>query len=92
MARLKEYQDYKTYQEILRKLVGTIQKLEEDWKPFMSPQVATTLEVSSPCILFVLIRTSQEIKYPKPTPISTTKSPSGGAGGMGSGPDSGLKT
>ncbi|MBW0490925.1 hypothetical protein O181_030640 [Austropuccinia psidii MF-1] len=92
MTNLKEYKDYKTYQEAPRKMVGTLQSLEEDWQPCISPQVSSTMEVSSPCIPCVPIRTIQALNYPKPTLISTTTSPSGGAGRMGSGSCSGLKT
>ncbi|MBW0472351.1 hypothetical protein O181_012066 [Austropuccinia psidii MF-1] len=93
MAFLKEYQDYKTKQEAFRKMVGTLQSLEEDWQPFISSQVASQMEASSPCIPCVLINTSQAINYPKPASIATTNtSPSGGTRVMGSGTGSGLKT
>ncbi|MBW0494884.1 hypothetical protein O181_034599 [Austropuccinia psidii MF-1] len=92
MASLKEYQDYKTYQESFRKMVGTLLSLEKDCPPCISPQVASTMEVSSHCIPCVLIRTSHIISYPKTTPNSTTTILSGGARGMGSGPGSRHKT
>ncbi|MBW0540581.1 hypothetical protein O181_080296 [Austropuccinia psidii MF-1] len=72
MASLKEYQDYKTYQEAFRKMVGTLLSLKKYWPPCILPQVASTMEVSSHCITCVLIKTSHIINYPKTTPIATT--------------------
>ncbi|MBW0557904.1 hypothetical protein O181_097619 [Austropuccinia psidii MF-1] len=83
---------YKTHQEIIRKMAGTFSSSEEDWQPCISPQVSSEMEVSSPCIPCVLIRTSEAFNYPKSTSISTTTSLSGGARRMGSGSGSGLKT
>ncbi|MBW0495816.1 hypothetical protein O181_035531 [Austropuccinia psidii MF-1] len=91
MASLKEYQDYKSDQETLKKSFGTLVSLEEDWKPCISSQFASTMEVSSPCVPCVLVRTSQAINYPKLSSVATTTNISGGEGGMGSSSGSGLK-
>ncbi|MBW0476274.1 hypothetical protein O181_015989 [Austropuccinia psidii MF-1] len=92
MASLKEYKEYKTHQEAFRKMVGTLSSLEEDWSPCISPQVALEMEVSSPCIPLVIIRTIQAVKYLKWKSNATTTSSSGGARRMGSGSGYGLKT
>ncbi|MBW0559585.1 hypothetical protein O181_099300 [Austropuccinia psidii MF-1] len=92
MASFQEHQDNKTHPEIIRNMVGTLLSSEEDWQPCISPQVASAMEVSSPCIPCVLIRTSEAFNYLKSTSISTTTSLSGGARRMGSGLGSGLKT
>ncbi|MBW0570201.1 hypothetical protein O181_109916 [Austropuccinia psidii MF-1] len=91
MASFQEHQDNKTHQEIIRKMVGTFLSSEEDWKPCVSPQVASAMEVSLPCIPCVLSRISEALHYPKLTSIATTTILSGGARRMGSGSGSGLK-
>ncbi|MBW0563084.1 hypothetical protein O181_102799 [Austropuccinia psidii MF-1] len=63
-----------------------------DWQPCISTQVASTMEVSSPCLSCVLVETSESINYPKSTSIATTTIYSGRARRMGSGSGSGLKT
>ncbi|MBW0519611.1 hypothetical protein O181_059326 [Austropuccinia psidii MF-1] len=80
-----------TLKEAIRKILGTLSGLEEDWKSFISTQVASKIEFSSPCIPCVLLRTSKEINYPKKTSIATTTSNSGRAREIGSGSGSGLK-
>ncbi|MBW0543055.1 hypothetical protein O181_082770 [Austropuccinia psidii MF-1] len=92
MASFQEHQDIKTHQETFRKMVGTLLNSQEDWQPCISPQVASKMEVSSPCLPCVLLRTSEAIKYLKLTSIATTTSISGRARRMGSGSGSGLKT
>ncbi|MBW0472424.1 hypothetical protein O181_012139 [Austropuccinia psidii MF-1] len=91
MASFQEHQDNRTHQETLQKMVGTLLISEEDWQPCISPRVASKTEGSSPCLLCVLVRTSEEIHYPKSTSVSTTTSHSGRAKQMGSGSCSGLK-
>ncbi|MBW0461716.1 hypothetical protein O181_001431 [Austropuccinia psidii MF-1] len=92
MASFEEYQDYKTHQEAFRKMIGTLWSLEESLKPYISPQVALSMELSSPCLPCVITRASQTVKYPRSESISTTTNLSGGARRMGSGSGSGLKT
>ncbi|MBW0589708.1 hypothetical protein O181_129423 [Austropuccinia psidii MF-1] len=92
MASFQEHQDNKTHQETFRKMVETLSSSEEDWQSCILPQVASTMEVSSPCLPCVLVRTSETINYPKSTPIATTSSNSGRARRMQSGSGSALKT
>ncbi|MBW0543553.1 hypothetical protein O181_083268 [Austropuccinia psidii MF-1] len=92
MASFQEHQENKTHQVTSRKMFGTLSSSEEDWQPCISPQVSSTMEVSSPCLSCVLIRTSEAINYPKLTSIAITTSNSGRARRMGSVSGSGLKT
>ncbi|MBW0558019.1 hypothetical protein O181_097734 [Austropuccinia psidii MF-1] len=45
MANFQEHQDNKTHEGAFRKMVGTLSISEEDWKPYISPQVASTMEL-----------------------------------------------
>ncbi|MBW0537418.1 hypothetical protein O181_077133 [Austropuccinia psidii MF-1] len=81
MASLKKYQDYKNHQETFRKMVGTLQIIEEDCQPCISLQASSTMGISSTCVPCVPIGTSQAINYPKLALITITTSLSGGSGG-----------
>ncbi|MBW0510186.1 hypothetical protein O181_049901 [Austropuccinia psidii MF-1] len=91
MATFKEHQDNKTHQETFRKMVGTLLTSEEDWKPCISPQAASTMEVSSTCLSCVLIRAREAINYSKSTSIASNTINSARERRMGSGSGSGLK-
>ncbi|MBW0471675.1 hypothetical protein O181_011390 [Austropuccinia psidii MF-1] len=64
MDSFQEHKDNKTHSEIIRKMFGTFGSSEDDWKPCTSPQVSSKMQVSSPCIPCVLIRTSEAFNYP----------------------------